>query len=663
MDAIIILLLVLVIIILIAIVRFHESLRQVSEQIEKLTRDRQGGVYNSGTIHPDAPLQPQATTPIITAINTEKALVPPYASDETTAQVPCPQSEQPEIKSAILLSSAPAVENSLKMVAAPLTAPLCDGKPSEKTSPAKKAWHWICSGEEDSSEQLSHEYTTVTTWLIRGGVLAVLASLVFLLKFSFDRQYFSIQMLVILLTFAGVAVALGGVFFLCKKPKSKYRNWILTVSGGGFALAFFALFAGCNLYAVYPEWLAFVLLGIVASLAVGAAWKTNAMSIGIVGCIGGFAAPLCFESIGTSCFALLWITAVNLGALWLAYRKNWILQYCAVAFLYAVAMLHIYESLKDAFFMETLPVLFLNCFAPLVPCLLKNKENNFSNIHLFTHGFSLVVFLSVVIPPAVELNIYVPAMITFLVGLIALRGLYCCVKTEKTVMKNFFSIISCVMAAATIYFLLNGTQWLTAFLAFAAVMMAVCASKYRLLFLGVSSVILLIFTVFTLPEFLPPTPYLAYLLHNISSYWIYVLSIILTGCALNHASGDDEVSKTFSSIAQIVLFLGGVAAFACITAECWQAMNVFIPAFATVGLSIVWGLIGVIVLAWGICRKILALRLSALVIFFATALKVLCFDMSGVGMVLRSVVSASIGILLLLAALLYVRRKDFFKMQ
>ena len=133
--------------------------------------------------------------------------------------------------------------------------------------------------------------------------------------------------------------------------------------------------------------------------------------------------------------------------------------------------------------------------------------------------------------------------------------------------------------------------------------------------------------------------------------------------ALKQFPREAENEELFVNIPKLLLFLGGIAAFACLTVECWQFLNVFLPEFSKGGISICWGVTGVFLLAFGIRKKILALRLAAMVVFLATTLKVLFFDTASLGGFWRSIVFAIFGILLLLAALLYIRRKDLFKIK
>ena len=264
--------LLLVVAILIWNIRLHETLRNLSNQITKL----QNTISTTKTENPNGATLPPPLRPVPPPV--PEQLCPP----------PIPRPPLPPVKAAILLPPQPDVSpsGSLEMQA-PVTPVQKNIAEPHQATPAEKALQWICTGEENPAEKLSNEYTTVTTWLIRGGVLAVLASVGFLLKLSFERQYFSTQTLVILLTVTGLLIALGGAFAVARKKESKYRNWLLTVSGGGFALTFFALFAGYGIYQVYPEWLTFILLTAVSLTAIGTAWKTDAMSIGTAGNVSG----------------------------------------------------------------------------------------------------------------------------------------------------------------------------------------------------------------------------------------------------------------------------------------------------------------------------------------------------------------------------------------
>jgi uncharacterized membrane protein len=79
------------------------------------------------------------------------------------------------------------------------------------------------------------------------------------------------------------------------------------------------------------------------------------------------------------------------------------------------------------------------------------------------------------------------------------------------------------------------------------------------------------------------------------------------------------------------------------------------------GLSILFGLYALLMLVLGIRKKKVHLRIGAMVLFAATLLKLLLYDITYLGTISKTIVFVTLGVLLLISSFLYTKyRKQIF---
>jgi uncharacterized membrane protein len=75
------------------------------------------------------------------------------------------------------------------------------------------------------------------------------------------------------------------------------------------------------------------------------------------------------------------------------------------------------------------------------------------------------------------------------------------------------------------------------------------------------------------------------------------------------------------------------------------------------GLSILWGLYALYLIAYGIWKKKKHLRIGAIVLFAITLLKLFFYDISSLDTISKTIVLVSLGALLLIISFLYNKYK------
>jgi uncharacterized membrane protein len=77
-----------------------------------------------------------------------------------------------------------------------------------------------------------------------------------------------------------------------------------------------------------------------------------------------------------------------------------------------------------------------------------------------------------------------------------------------------------------------------------------------------------------------------------------------------------------------------------------------------IGLSVIWGLFALVLVGYGIWKKVKYIRLAAIVLFVVTILKLFLYDLAGSGTLTITVCFISLGVILLLVSFLYNKYKE-----
>ncbi len=157
------------------------------------------------------------------------------------------------------------------------------------------------------------------SWI--AGVFLTIGAVLFL-RYSIDRGWLSppVQMAIGLLAGTGLLV-------VCElKAARRYAVTANALDAAGLAILFATVFAGharWNLVGVVP---AFLLMAVVAALAVVLALRRDSLFIAALGLLGGFATPALLSTGEDRPVVLFsYLLLLNAGLAWVAFRKRWVL--------------------------------------------------------------------------------------------------------------------------------------------------------------------------------------------------------------------------------------------------------------------------------------------------------------------------------------------------
>lgn len=220
-----------------------------------------------------------------------------------------------------------------------------------------RIWSWILVGEEHRSGDMSMEYAIASTWLLRAGIIAIVAFVVFFLKWSIEKELMGPTARVALSILFGAGMVISGLRLLGKKYHLMGQGFL----GGGILILYFSVYAAGPLYHIVTTPLAFGLMILVTTAAWLIAIRVNSMLVAILGIAGGFMTPVLLST-GSANLPVLYsyMLLLNLGILAVSHSRRWpLLNYLGFILTYAIFVGSLDAYKQSDFF---LTIMFLSAF-------------------------------------------------------------------------------------------------------------------------------------------------------------------------------------------------------------------------------------------------------------------------------------------------------------
>ena len=167
------------------------------------------------------------------------------------------------------------------------------------------------------------------SWFNWLGIIAVTLGVAFFLKYAFDNQWIGPRARVLLGGAAGAAL-----LALAERLRAKgYRPYAYVLSGGGILILYLSAYAARVFYELLGVGPAFVLMAAVTATAVLLSVRYDALTIAVLGLLGGFATPVLLSTGVDNQLGLFgYVALLDAGVLALAYFKRWrVLNHLAFA--------------------------------------------------------------------------------------------------------------------------------------------------------------------------------------------------------------------------------------------------------------------------------------------------------------------------------------------
>lgn len=162
------------------------------------------------------------------------------------------------------------------------------------------------------------------SWLNKIGAATLILGMGFFLKYAIDNQWINEIARIVLGFLAGLAcLGLGELFQRRELPR-----FAQGLSGAGIAILYFTVFAAYSFYSLLPTVPAFMLMGLITAVAIALSVFYDAISIAVLGILGGFITPTLFVGGdtgggGPNTSVLIYIAILDLGILGITRFKNW----------------------------------------------------------------------------------------------------------------------------------------------------------------------------------------------------------------------------------------------------------------------------------------------------------------------------------------------------
>jgi uncharacterized membrane protein len=512
--------------------------------------------------------------------------------------------------------------------------------------------------EEHASARGSAELAVGQKWFLGIGVLILIIGVGFFLKYAFDQQWIG-PAVQLSLGFLG-GLGLLGCGNLCHWRN--LRGLDIGVGAVGLGTLYLSSYAATQVHHLLPGslTLALILVTTAVGAILAALWASQALAI--LTFLAGYLAPLLFDSGRNDPWLFLgYLLVLTLGSQVLAYALDWRHLYagCAALIWLSLAVWSYRDYRKEWFPEAFVWTQILFAAYSLMPFLraASGKEPR------RTRGFLLAVVNGLLCSwfsaLLLEYQKFPGALVSlsYAIGTLGLALLF-----WRRQAPGLFS--SWLIAQAMVFLLVFWAQtlsddWVTVFWSAELVALYWVAAKCndRVLLLGtfLIGLVVVLQHFWRALGFLFATPLGPAFTAGIFGRWsagVSVVTGLLLVSWLDHAG---RVKESHRRLSRAFEALGIVSLFGFANLELDRFTTQFMRGIELAGISVLWSLfaVGLMLIGVGMRRK--AYRLSAIVLFIVTLLKVLAYDTAEVSTPYRILSCLVLGAMLLAVSFLYYR--------
>ncbi len=183
--------------------------------------------------------------------------------------------------------------------------------------------------QQEAADKTSFEQSIGKNWLPKIGIASLVLGIAYFVVYVIQNRWIGPTGQIALGILAGIALVIVGEMFYRKT----YQNYGMTISGGGFALIYFSLFAGNRIYPLIPFYADIAALSIIIICAIIFAVRYSSLLFAAGAFLLGYIVPILFASVNT--FFLIYALLLTIAVTYLTATQRWtILGVCSMGAMY-----------------------------------------------------------------------------------------------------------------------------------------------------------------------------------------------------------------------------------------------------------------------------------------------------------------------------------------
>jgi len=502
----------------------------------------------------------------------------------------------------------------------------------------------------------SAELAVGQKWFLGIGVLVLIVGIGFFLKYAFEQEWLGPSVQIAAGFLCGVVLLFLGS--ICRKRE--LRGLDVGIGAFGLGTLYLSSYAASQVHHLLPVGLALTLILIVTLIGACLSSLWMAQSLAVLTFLGAYLAPLLFASEQFNPWVFLgYLAILALGGLFLAYANGWRVLYLIGAALTWLALVDWTQTLyRGSWFMEAFiftQVLFVAfSLMPFVRSILRQES-----------GWGLGFVLAVI--NGLLCCWYSARLLDYQKtpeSLVSLSYAIVCLGSGLLVWQRKRLISSWLIAQGMTFLLVFWAQvlsndWLPVFWSAEVVVLYWIAAKSddRLLLFGTTILGFLVFFEGFSDSIglVSPSRHDFFFTTNFLSRWVVGISVVGSLLFVSWLDQTRRVHGIHPRFSRVFEALGILRLFVFANVELLRFAAQFMREIEVAAFSVLWSLFAVALMTVGVWFRRKAYRLSAIVLLFATVLKVFAYDTAEVSTPYRILSCMVLGAILVVVSFLYHR--------
>src|SRR3990167_5396877 len=170
----------------------------------------------------------------------------------------------------------------------------------------------------EKHEASDFEFKLAANWFAIVGIIAIVFAVVFFLKYAFDNGLIGPVGQVIIGLIFGITLIFTGEFL-----RQKVHRYSQVISSGGIAVLYLSIWAAWGLFNLISPIATLSSISVITVLSSLLAIRYEAVYIGVLGVIGGFATPILLgKGFDSQIFLMSYVVVLNVGVLGISFFKT-----------------------------------------------------------------------------------------------------------------------------------------------------------------------------------------------------------------------------------------------------------------------------------------------------------------------------------------------------